>query len=60
MECEPVLAEDFTSIYVFNLRGNATLKGEAWRREGGKVFGQSSRLGTAITVMVRNPDKSSR
>lgn len=51
------LADEFTSIHVFNLRGNATLRGEAWRREGGKVFGQASRLGTAITVMVRNPDK---
>ena len=51
------LADEFTTIHIFNLRGNATLRGEAWRREGGKVFGQASRLGTAITVMVRNPNK---
>ena len=50
------LADEFTTIHIFNLRGNARLQGEAWRREGGKVFGQSSRVGVAITVMVRNPD----
>ena len=51
------LPEEFTSIYIFNLRGDARLSGEAWRREGGKVFGSKSRLGTAITVMVLNHDK---
>ncbi len=49
------LADEFTSLYIFNLRGNARLQGEAWRREGGKVFGGSSRVGVAVTVMVRNP-----
>ena len=50
------LADEFTALYIFNLRGNAYLQGEAWRREGGKVFGAKSRVGVAITVMVRNPD----
>ena len=50
------LADEFTTIHIFNLRGNAYLQGEAWRREGGKVFGAKSRVGVAITVMVRNPD----
>ena len=52
------LPDEFTRIYAFNLRGDARLKGEAWKREGGKVFGQSSRLGIAIFVMVRNSDKT--
>ena len=50
------LADEFTALYLFNLRGNAYLQGEAWRREGGKIFGAKSRVGVAITVMVRNPD----
>ena len=50
------LVDEFTTIHIFNLRGNARLQGEAWRREGGKVFGGSSRVGVAVTVMVRNPD----
>ena len=50
------LADEFTTIHIFNLRGNARLQGEAWRREGGKVFGAKARVGVAITVMVRNPD----
>ena len=33
------LAEEFSSIYVLNLRGNQRTQGEVSRREGGKVFG---------------------
>ena len=50
------LAEEFSSIYVVNLRGNQRTQGERSRREGGKVFGQGSRAPVAITVLVRNPD----
>ena len=49
------LAEEFTSIYVLNLRGNQRTQGERSRREGGKVFGQGSRAPVAITMLVRNP-----
>ena len=50
------LAEEFSSIYVMNLRGNQRTQGERSRREGGKVFGQGSRAPVAITILVRNPD----
>ncbi len=50
------LAEEFSSIYVLNLRGNQRTQGERSRREGGKVFGQGSRAPVAITILVRNPD----
>ncbi len=50
------LAEEFTSIYVLNLRGNQRTQGERSRREGGKVFGQGSRAPVAITILVRNPN----
>ena len=49
------LVKEFTSIYVLNLRGNKRTQGERSRREGGTVFGQSSRTPVAITILVRNP-----
>lgn len=45
------LAKDFTSIYIFNLRGNQ--RGE-WRKEGEKVFGDGSQCPVAITLFVRD------
>ena len=50
------LAKEFSSLYVFHLRGNQRTVGEESRKEGGKVFGSGSRAPIAITVMVRNPD----
>ncbi len=49
------LAEEFSSVYVLNLRGNQRTQGERSRKEGGKVFGQGSRAPVAISVLVRNP-----
>ena len=49
------LAEEFSAVYVLNLRGNARTFGERRRAEGGNVFGQGSRAPVAITVLVRNP-----
>ena len=50
------LAEEFSSIYVLNLRGNARTSGERRRSEGGNVFGGGSRAPVAITILVKNPD----
>lgn len=50
------LLDEFTSVYVFNLRGNARLQGEPRSMEGGGVFGSGSRTPVAITLLVRNPD----
>ena len=47
------LAEEFSSIYVFNLRGNQRTAGETSRKEGGKVFGSGSRNTVAIFLLVR-------
>ncbi|MCY4426446.1 MAG: DEAD/DEAH box helicase family protein [Halieaceae bacterium] len=49
------LAEEFSSVYVLNLRGNQRTQGELSLREGGKIFGQGSREPVAITILVRNP-----
>ena len=50
------LAEEFSSIYVLNLRGNQRTQGERSKREGGKVFGSGSRAPVAITILVKNPN----
>ena len=52
------LAEDFTDLYVFNLRGNARTAGEARRQEGGNIFGSGSRTNVCITVGVKHSNKS--
>jgi predicted helicase len=47
------LEQDFSSIYVFNLRGNQRTSGELSRKEGGKIFGSGSRTPIAITILVK-------
>ena len=49
------LAEEFSSVYVLQLRGNQRTQGERSDREGGKVFGSASRAPVAITILVKNP-----
>lgn len=49
------LETEFSSIYVFNLRGNQRTSGELSRKEGGKIFGSGSRTPIAITLLVKNP-----
>ena len=51
------LMEEFSDIYVFNLRGNQRTSGELSRKEGGKIFGSGSRTPVAITVLVKKPSK---
>lgn len=51
------LADEFTSIYCFNLRGNQRTQGELSRKEGGKIFGSGSRASIAITLLTKNPAK---
>ncbi|MCY4645253.1 MAG: DEAD/DEAH box helicase family protein [Bacteriovoracales bacterium] len=52
------LAKDFTSLYIFNLRGNALTKGDERQKEGGSVFGEGSRCPIAISFLVKNPNKT--
>ncbi|MBB5034073.1 DEAD/DEAH box helicase [Prosthecobacter vanneervenii] len=49
------LAEEFSRIYVFHLRGNARTTGEQRRKEKDNVFGQASRAPIAISLLVKNP-----
>lgn len=50
------LEKEFTSIYVFNLRGNARTQGELRRKEAGNVFKEGSRTPISITLLVKNPE----
>ena len=50
------LAEEFSSVYVLTLRGNARTSSELRRSEGGNVFGGGSRAPVAITILVKNPN----
>ena len=49
------LAEEFSHLYVYNLRGNQRTAGELSRREGGKVFDSGSRATVAVTFLVKDP-----
>lgn len=52
------LEQEFSSIYVFNLRGNQRTSGELSRKEGGKIFGSGSRTPISITILVKKPNKN--
>lgn len=52
------LAEEFSSMFVFHLRGDARTSGELRRKEKDNVFGMGSRAPIAISLMVKNPSAS--
>ena len=52
------LQEEFSHIFIYDLKGNARTSGERRRREGGNVFKEGSRTGVAITVLVKDPTHS--
>jgi predicted helicase len=54
------LADEFSDLYIFHLRGNQRTSGELSRREGGKIFGSGSRAPIAISVLVKNPNAVER
>lgn len=54
------LVEEFSSIYVFHLRGNARTSGELRRKEKDNVFGVGSRAPIAISLLVKNPSAQER
>lgn len=54
------LAEEFSNIYIFHLRGNQRTSGEQSRKEGGKIFGSGSRAPIAISILVKNPNTKTK
>jgi len=56
------LVDEFTDVYILNLRGDIRGAIRSGRKkgaaiEGGNVFGQASTTPVAITVLIRNPEK---
>ena len=51
------LANEFSSLYIFHLRGLRGLRtsGERAKKEGGQIFGQGSGSAIAISILVKNP-----
>ena len=49
------LVDEFSKLYVYNLRGDARISGETRKREAGNVFGDGSRTPVTICVLVKDP-----
>nr|WP_244160258.1 type ISP restriction/modification enzyme [Rodentibacter trehalosifermentans] len=54
------LAEEFSSLYIFHLRGNARTSGERRRKEKDNIFGQGTRTPVSIAILVKNPTTCER
>ncbi|PUD03447.1 DEAD/DEAH box helicase [Helicobacter pylori] len=50
------VAQEFSHLYVLNLRGNQRTSGEVSRKEGGKIFDSGSRATIAIVFFVKDKD----
>ncbi|MDI3195425.1 DEAD/DEAH box helicase family protein [Pseudarthrobacter sp. AL07] len=47
-------ANEFSRIFIYNLRGNQRTAGEVSRKEGGKIFGSGARTPIAIAILIKN------
>lgn len=54
------LEQEFSSVYVFNLRGNCRTSGELRKKEAGNIFGLGSRTPISITILVKHPNKDAK
>ncbi len=54
------VVEEFNEIYCYNLRGDANTSGERRKKEGGGIFGVSSKAGVGFFLMVKRPKESER
>ncbi len=48
------VAQEFSHLYVLNLRGNARTSGETFKKEGGKILDSGSRATIAIIFFVKD------
>ncbi|MDQ0212151.1 DEAD/DEAH box helicase [Arthrobacter bambusae] len=46
-------ANEFSRIFIYNLRGNQRTSGETSRKEGGKIFGSGSRTQVALAILIK-------
>ncbi|WP_139413268.1 DEAD/DEAH box helicase [Bartonella mastomydis] len=54
------LVEEFSSLYIFHLRGNARTSGEQRKKESDGIFGEGSRAPIAISILVKNSESQQR
>ncbi|WP_018461125.1 type ISP restriction/modification enzyme [Thermus oshimai] len=54
------LVEEFAEVYVYDLRGDARTKGEERRNEGGNPFGNLTRSGICLLLLVKRKDHQER
>jgi len=47
------IADEFSEIYIINLKGNARTSGERRRKEGGNVFSDEIRVGVAVYFIIK-------
>ncbi len=52
------IEKEFSKIFIFDLRGDQN--SGSWRQEGEKIFGQGSKVGIAITLLVKRRDHKGR
>ncbi len=50
------LIDEFSDLWIYNLRGAARGSGDARKAEAGNVFGSGSRTPVAIAMLVKNPE----
>ncbi|EJB76784.1 DEAD/DEAH box helicase [Helicobacter pylori] len=50
------VVQEFSHLYVLNLRGNQRTSGEVSRKEGGKIFDSGSRATVAVIFFVKDKD----
>lgn len=50
------MADEFSSIYIYHLKGNARTSGEQRRKEKDNIFGEGSRAPVAMVFLVKNPN----
>lgn len=53
-----VVADEFSDIYVINLKGDGRTSGERRRKEGGNVFSDQIRVGVAIYFLIKKKQKT--
>lgn len=51
------LSEEFTEVYVYDLKGDAKVGGEEQKRQGENVFGNQSSVGVCLLFLVKRKDK---
>lgn len=53
-----VVADEFSDIYIINLKGDARTSGERRRKEGGNIFTDQIRVGIAVYFLIKRKPKT--